>query len=219
LRPVLLFDLDGTLTNPREGIIGSFRYALESVGADVPSLDELERFIGPPLRDTFASLLDEHDERVDLALRFFRERYGTIGLYENDLYPGIVETITGLQPLARSMFIATSKPQDYAVRIIDHFGLQPFFRNVYGCEMDGRRSDKGELIAHILQQEAIEPAGVVMIGDRKHDVIGARRNGIRSIGVGWGFGSTQELRDAEADVICDSVEDLLRHFRGLGSSS
>lgn len=206
--PVLIFDLDGTLTDSREGITRCFVHALEQAGVEVPETAELERWIGAPLWDAFAAVLSPQ-ERVALAVRCFRERYATVGMYENSLYPGIEEALRALQERSEAMFVATSKPTEYADRIIDHFGLRRYFRHVYGSELSGERADKSVLLAHVLERESLAGNGVVMIGDRKHDIIAARTNGVSSLGVAWGFGSLEELREAGADRICGSVPELV----------
>jgi phosphoglycolate phosphatase len=204
----LLFDLDGTLSDPRDGIIRSIGYALGRLGVPVPPPAELEQFIGPPLRETFASLLGG-PERVEEGIVLYRERYGTFGAYENVLYPGIAGVLTALAAEGLPLYIATSKPHVYARAIVEHFGIGEYFRNVYGCEWNGDRSNKAELLAHLLSEEGLEPtAEVVMIGDRHHDIRAARAHGLTAVGVTWGFGSEQELREAGADRICTAVGDL-----------
>lgn len=203
--PTLIFDLDGTLTDPREGIIGCLRHALHDIGAEIPSAAALEQCIGPPLRDALASLLGD-DATAERALAVFRERYGRTGLFENALYPGLEQALETLAPIAPAMFIATSKPQEFADRIADHFGLRRFFRAIYGCGMNGELSDKADLIRHLMTRENVIDA--VMIGDRRHDIIAAHANGIRAVGVTWGFGSLDELREAGADAICTSFAAL-----------
>lgn len=207
-RPVLIFDLDGTLTDPALGITNCIAYALERIGAPVPGLPVLRSFIGPPLRATFLSLLG-NAETADRALELYRERFSVTGLFENVAFPDVLPALKRLEPIAGSMFIATSKPHVYARRIADHFEFSRFFRQIYGCELNGDRADKSELIAHLLEEEKIEPAHAVMIGDRSHDIVGARANGLRSIGVTWGFGSVEELTDAGATHICHSFDELV----------
>jgi phosphoglycolate phosphatase len=213
--PFLIFDLDGTLADPRAGILRCIGHALAHAGASAPRDVQLEQYIGPPLRDVFASILGAEDPRIDAAFRAFREEYGTQGLFEKHLYPGILETLRALQDLAPGMFIATSKPREFAERIAAHFDLTSFFRGIYGCELTGERADKAELLAHLLQEQSLDPADAVMIGDRKYDVAAARANGIRSIGVTWGYGSLDELTQAGADTICHSPADLIRCYTGM----
>ena len=206
-RPVLLFDLDGTLSDPSAGILRCIVHTLNTFDRDVPPLEELHRLIGPPLHETFALLVPD---RPGEAVTTFRERYGATGLFENQLYGGMEEALQSLAGITEAMFVATSKPAEYAVRTIEHFQLQNFFRGVYGSEMTGERADKTELLAHLLAEEALDPDSVTMIGDRKHDILAARAHGVRSIGVTWGFGSVDELRDAGADVLCDAPAELVK---------
>lgn len=200
----VLLDLDGTLTNPREGILACLRHALHSIGFEPPGDRELERFIGPPLQDSLASLLDpKNKEQVSEAIAFYRERFVTTGMFENTVYPGIREALFTLRDRGATLYVATSKPHVFAERIIEHFGLSGFFRSIYGAELDGTRSNKIELIAHLLQAESLPREATVMVGDRSHDVTGAVANGVRPIGVLWGFGSREELAAAGAKVLCE----------------
>ena len=183
----VLFDLDGTLTDPREGILACFKYALEKLQVNSPTDRTLERMIGPPLRESFTALLGVDDEeRIDRAISLYRERFSLKGLYENALYPGISEALAQLRETGCSLFVATSKPQVFAQRIIDYFELGEFFRAVHGSELDGSNADKRDLLAHILRMESLSATGTVMIGDRAQDILAARANGMSSIGVLWG---------------------------------
>ena len=210
---VLLFDLDGTLTDPRPGIVGSLRFALSQLAAPCPTDDVLASYIGPPLRATFARLLgtDESD-RIEEAMRLYRQRFADTGLYENRVYDGIPEMLQRTGLTARGVYVATSKPAIYAERIVRHFGLAHHFRKVYGPELDGRHEDKRELLAHLLASESVEPKAAVMIGDRAADVKAAKASGVKSIGVLWGYGAEQELIDAKADVICATPRELITHL-------
>ena len=206
-RPVLLFDLDGTLSDPRVGIVRSIRHALDALGRASPPDDELASYIGPALRSTFAALLDTSDGGViERAMALYRERFAEVGLFENEVYPGIPEML-GELPSSRA-FVATAKPAVYARRIVDHFGLDTHFAAVYGAELDGRLDDKAELLAHLLEKEGLTADSTVMIGDRAVDVLAAKANGIRSIGVLWGYGSRQELVAAGAHALCGAPAEL-----------
>ncbi|WP_262029346.1 HAD family hydrolase [Microvirga sp. Mcv34] len=204
---IALFDLDGTLTDPKAGITRSVQYALERLGRPVPDADELTWMIGPPLTAGFAELLGGAGEVQD-AVRFYRERYGDIGLFENEVYAGIPALLQELREKDVRLYVATSKLQAFARRIIDHFDLSRFFVEVYGSEPDNRNADKRDLIRHILDEERFDPARAVMIGDRKHDVIGARANGVAAIGITWGYGSRQELSEAGAACLVDEPRGL-----------
>jgi phosphoglycolate phosphatase len=206
ITPILIFDLDGTLTDPSAGILACLRHALREISAEIPPSDVLHQCIGPPLREALLSILGD-DAAADRALAFFRERYGRTGLFENTPYPGIEQALEVLSASTK-MFLATSKPQEFADRIVDHFDLRRFFAAIYGCGMNGELADKVELIRYILDRENVSASNAIMIGDRKHDILAARANGIRSIGVTWGFGSPDELREAGAEAICTSVDTL-----------
>lgn len=205
----LLFDLDGTLTDPKPGITRSVQYALERLGLTPPSEDELEWVIGPPMAHSFAALLGP-DGDVNEGIRLYRERYAVTGLFENTIIPGVPELLAGLQEDGRTLYVATSKPHVFARRILDHFGLSGFFEAVHGSELDGSLADKRELLAHAVAVRAIDPASAVMIGDRKHDVLGAGSVGIGTIGVRWGYGSDDELLDAGAAALVDRPDEIGR---------
>lgn len=212
-RTALLFDLDGTLTDPREGITRCIAHALVRMGRTAPPLDELVFAIGPPLRPTFGRLLETDDrERIEAALAAYRERFATVGLFENALYANIRESLQAAHDAGHRLYLATSKPHVYATRILDHFGIATYFSGVYGSELDGRRDDKGELIAHLLASEQLAAAECRMFGDRMHDVLGAAKNGVETIGVTWGFGSHNELTTAGARALCHAPGDLPEHF-------
>ena len=207
----ILFDLDGTLTDPKLGITRSMRYALERLQAKCPTDEELASFIGPPLRGTFAALLETHEvEKIERAMLVYRERFGDVGLFENAVYEGIEEMLVAARDAGTSLYVATSKPTVYASRIVEHFGLGMYFDGIYGSELSGRFEHKTELLAHLLMAEGIPAHEAVMVGDRAQDVIAARVNGVTSIGVTWGYGTEVELVDAGADRICHSPRDLLR---------
>ena len=205
----LFFDLDGTLTYPAPGICACLAHAVSALGRPAPPGAELRRFIGPPLRDVFAELLGSSEGAlVEEAVRRYRERFSTIGLYENAVYPGIPNVLAALGAEGFSLRVVTSKPHVFADRIIDHFGLREFFPRVYGAELTGERSSKAELIAHALVSEDAPPSRACMIGDRRHDVEGARAHGVTAIGVTWGYGSREELEQAGADRVVEHLDEL-----------
>lgn len=208
-RDTIYFDLDGTLTDPKPGITRSIQYALTKLDrAVIPTEDELTWCIGPPLRASFVRLLGGEDS-ADRAVDLYRERFSDVGLYENSLYPGISEVLTTLRASGHRLFVATSKPHIFAERIIDHFGLRPHFDHVFGSELDGTRVDKSDLLEYALKQAAAEPSTTLMIGDRSHDIIGAKNNGIPGIGVLYGYGSRDELLGAGALHVCDTPAAIL----------
>jgi phosphoglycolate phosphatase len=195
----LLFDLDGTLTDSCSGIIRSIRHALTESGLTPPPEENLRWCIGPPIFKSFSILLgQESGELFDSAIRIYRERYSRIGLFENEVYPEIEAALIELSNQGHVLHVATSKATVYAKRIIDHFELESYFHSVDGSELYGTRADKSELIAHILERENIAASTAIMIGDREHDMIGARSNAVARLGVLWGYGSREELVSAGA---------------------
>lgn len=210
---VLFFDLDGTLTDSRPGILASMRHALTILGREIPADEALSRFIGPPTHEAFRQLLDSDDPELNArSIDIYRQRYSQLGLFESSLYPGIVQGLRTLREAEIPLFVVTSKPEVYANIIIEHFELRQYFGHVYGSELSGERSNKGELIAHVLQRENITQSHAWMIGDRLHDVVGAKRNGLRSAGVLWGYGSREELRNAGADAVFETMPELVHAF-------
>lgn len=207
----LLFDLDGTLTDPRDGIVRCIRYALEKLNVYAPPESDLLWCIGPPLKGSFQKLLIDNPEcSADDALALYRERFKEVGMYENTLYLGIPELLQQLINQKHALYVATSKPVIFAEKIMKHFDLTKYFTRIYGSELDGRLSDKGELIGHIIKSENLSPESVVMIGDREHDIIGAKKNGISSIGVTWGYGSIEELQGINPSKIATGPEQLFQ---------
>ncbi len=209
----IYFDLDGTLTDPKPGITGSIQYALEKLGQPVPSQDELTWCIGPPLLASLKKLTGT-DALADQALLLYRERFSNVGLFENTPYQGIHDTLATVAATGARMFVATSKPAVYAERIVAHFGLRDYFERVFGSELDGTRVDKRDLLRYALEEAKVDPRNAIMIGDRSHDVVGARTNGMTAIGVLYGYGSEAELRDAGAHHICAAHPDVLPHCAG-----
>ena len=203
----ILFDLDGTLTDPKIGIIACIRFALSKLDIEIDKDIDLESFIGPPLRDTFRELCG-NDEIAENAVSIYRERFSTKGLFENQVYDGIPECLNRLIEKADSIHVATSKPTIYSERIIEHFDLSRYFNLVYGSNLDGSLSDKTDLLRHIIESEDLLPRHTVMIGDRSFDIIGAKNHGIRAIGVLWGYGTEDELSNAGADGLCNHPDEI-----------
>lgn len=205
----LLFDLDGTITDSETGITQCVAYALNYFGIQVNDLRELSPFIGPPLLDSFKDFYNFTDEQATVAVAKYRERYADKGILENELYPGIKELLADAQKNGKTVILATSKPEIFAKRILDHFGLSDYFSFVAGSGLDGSLHTKTDVINYILQSNQITNLeSVVMIGDRKHDIIGAKNVGIDSIGVLYGFGDYKELSDAGADHIAENIPAL-----------
>jgi phosphoglycolate phosphatase len=215
----ILIDLDGTLVDPKAGIIASVQYALKLLGHPVPPMDELTWVIGPPLRDAFPKL-GVPSADVERAVALYRENYsGSTGtqmpgqppaMFNATVYPGIEESLSALRRADCRLIVCTSKPHVFAKPIIREKGLADYFAAIHGAELDGTRDDKAELIAHIIKTEHIDPTNALMVGDRKFDILGAKKNGLRSIGVTWGYGTITELREADASALCDQPKGLHR---------
>lgn len=201
----LYFDLDGTLTDPYEGITKCILYALDELGFPHPDDDYLYSCIGPPLWDTFPELVG--DNLTKKAVDLYRERFVDVGWRENTLYGGIHDALEAIAGAGHLLFVATAKPHMHAARIVEHFGMGDFFSNVYGSELDGTRATKTELLKFAV---GLNPGGMrhIMIGDRKHDLIGAIANNMTPVGVAWGYGSVDELTDAGASAIAQSPSAL-----------
>jgi phosphoglycolate phosphatase len=206
--PVVLFDLDGTLTNPYIGISRSFIYALERLGYPPPDEPFLRSVIGPPLRDSFIKLIGETHAKA--AVRHYRERYLEIGLYENEVFAGIPELLGTLQHAGCRLFVATSKLIDSATIILEHFGLAGYFEGVSGASPDGRIERKADVIAEVLPRLGADRASAVMVGDTAYDVLGARSHGMPCIAVAYGFGELHELHAATPLSIANDVPELQR---------
>jgi phosphoglycolate phosphatase len=209
----IFLDLDGTLVDTKEGLVMCFQYALSQLGYKVPPVEDLLEYIGPPIRSSFRKLLNTDDEYIiGKAIDFFRELYTTEGIYKCRLYDGIKNLLEALYNRSHTLYVVTAKPTIFAKKLIDYFGLSPYIKEVYGCELDYSRTDKTESIRYVLEKESIKPEDAIMIGDRKHDVIGAHANGMKCIGVTWGYGSLEELTEAGADRVCAMVGEVLINF-------
>lgn len=204
----IFFDLDGTLTDPKRGITGCIQYALERLGRPVPGRDELEWCIGPPLQESFTTLVGPADAARGVAL--YRERFGDVGLFENELYAGIPDVLESLTGQGAQLFVASSKPRVYVDRILDHFELTSWFERVYGSELDGTNTDKRDLLAVALADSGVAPLEATLVGDRAHDAIGAAHNAIDFLGVLYGYGSREELEDEGATRFVHAPTELVR---------
>lgn len=208
----ILFDLDGTLTDPMVGITSSVRYALSHFGIAVDNLRSLCPFIGPPLADSFREFYGFSEQEIAVAVEKYREYFAARGIFQNEIYPGIRELLSELKGAGRTIVLATSKPEEFAGRILGHFGIDGYFDFVGAASMDGRRSAKGDVVRHVLASRGIGPGdGAVMVGDRRYDITGAHDNGIPAVGVLYGYGSREELSEAGADHLARDIGEL----RGL----
>lgn len=211
----ILFDLDGTLTDPKLGITSSVQYALRALGIEEPSLDKLEVFIGPPLSDSFREFYGLDEEQMITAVDKYRERFAAQGIFENEIYPGIPQMLADLKEKGKILAIASSKPTLFVERILDHFEIRKYFDYIVGSNMDGTRGRKEEVVEEALRQMlpvGMAPAKkrdtVAMVGDRKFDIEGAAAHGITSVGVSFGYAPEGELEQAGADFIVNSVQAL-----------
>ncbi|WP_223552979.1 HAD family hydrolase [Lysinibacillus sphaericus] len=206
---VVLFDLDGTISDPKIGITKSVQYALQKADIEVSDLDELESFIGPPLQVSFREIYGFNDAQIEQAISDYRERFTERGMFENKLYENIPALLADLKQQGYRLAIATSKPTLFAEQILKYFNLEHFFDLVAGSNLDGTRSAKGEIIAFVREHfNEVDNNQFMMIGDRKYDIVGAHENLIDSIGVTYGYGSLEELTDAQATYIVNSVNEI-----------
>lgn len=202
----LLFDLDGTISDPKEGITKSLNYALEKLGYNTVPEKELEQYIGPPLRSTFSDLLQTDRETVLTdAIGYYRERYFSVGFKENNLYDGIESLLKWSVSMSCNNFIATSKGRDIATKIINYFGIRGYFKSIFGCDLD---LTKSELIKQIIEDYCISKKLAFMIGDRRYDIEAAQDNDIQSIAVMWGYGSSEELVSHHPNFIAKDINEL-----------
>ena len=211
----ILIDLDGTLTDPKVGITTSARYGLEKVGHPISEDTNIDWIIGPPLKASLAKILnvDADDTLAEQALMAYRERFAVTGLYENHVFEGVAETLAELKRRGYRLFLATAKPTVYAKQILEHFNLVQYFTEIYGSELNGDRTNKGELIQYILEQQGMQADQCIMVGDREHDIFGARHNGIESIAVKYGYGSEIELQQAQPKYTIENFSHLLDYLK------
>jgi len=207
MEKAILFDLDGTLTDSGEGIINCAILALEHFGLPVPSREEMRVFVGPPLHESFINHGVPAD-KTDEAIKVYRSRYIPIGAYENTPYPGIRELLEALKAEGHKLYVATSKPEAMSVKILEHFDLAKYFTMICGATMDTSRSTKEAVIAYLLEQNG-HSDNMVMVGDTKFDILGAKEHGIPAIGVSWGYGKVADMEAAGAQAIAHSIEQLL----------
>lgn len=205
----VLLDLDGTITNPKEGITKSVQYALKHMGIEVEDLDSLCKYIGPPLRESFMEYWGFDQEQAEQAIKYYREYFSKTGILQNEVYPGMEKMLHNLVKAEKQLIVATSKPEIYARQIVDYFGLTKYFKDICGSLLDGTRDKKGEVIQYALENNNIRNLEeAIMVGDRLHDVRGAKENGIASLGVLYGFGCRDELQGEGATYIAQTVEEL-----------
>lgn len=206
---IVLFDLDGTITNPKEGITKSIQYALKKVGIEVEDLDTLTKHIGPPLKEGFMEIWEFDEEEANRLVTYYREYFAVTGIYENVVYEGMEELLKKLKIAGKTLILATSKPEFFARQIMEYFHLDAYFTDICGSNLDGTRTKKGDVIAYAMEKNHITcKENAIMIGDRSHDIIGAKENGIPSVGVLYGFGSEEEFIYNHANYIVKNIEEL-----------
>ncbi len=204
----VLFDLDGTVLASKEGIFRSAKYALDRLGMPMPSQEEMLAFLGPPLSIGFATVCRVPEDKIDDAIRYYREYYNNGGMFEAYIYDGVLECLSALHEHDIQTYITTSKPQVYARKILRHFSADSAFDDIYGCELDGTRSHKAEVVNYCLENNRLTADEVLLVGDRYLDVNGARKCGVNCVGVTYGYGSEAELLDAGAAFVVHTASEL-----------
>ena len=216
MKKTILFDLDGTITDSGEGITKAVQYALKHFGINVEDINELKKFVGPPLRDSYMKFYNFDEEKATEGIKVFREYYEEKGMFENSLYDGIVDVLKALKKSGKELIVATSKPEVHAKKILEHFNVDKYFTIIAGADFEETRVKKGDVIKYALDNlrntlndnEVLNLSQVIMIGDREHDIIGAKENDIKAIGVLYGYGDVVELTQARALKIVSSPEEL-----------
>lgn len=212
---VVLFDLDGTLTDPVEGITNSVAYALRKFGLEVPERKELHKYIGPTLAESFGEFCGFEGEQITRAIAYYREYYQPYGINQNLLYDGVEEMLKQLTNAGKKVLVATSKPEPFARKILEDFGLTKYFTYIAGANIDETRGEKAEVIEYALETCGItDRERVIMVGDRKYDVVGAQKNGLRCIGVTYGYGGREELEAAGAVCVAEGPMDVVKIILG-----
>jgi len=211
----LLFDLDGTLTDPSLGITNSIMYALGKMGREIPERESLYCFIGPPLVPAFQSFLGMSEDESQIALKYYREYFSVDGKFENSPYAGIGEALRELKESGKTLALATSKPEIFATQILEHFDLAKYFTVICGATLDKTRNEKSDIIRYALDCLEASPCETIMIGDRFHDIVGAKDNGISSLGVLWGFGSKEELDSYGVDATVATIPQMVEYLKKI----
>lgn len=206
----ILFDLDGTLTDSKPGITKGVQHALSSFGIRESDPDRLEKYIGPPLLDSFMKIHGFSEEKAKQAITTYREYYTTKGILEHEIYKGVPEMLQTLRKAGKRLYIATSKPTPFAEKMLRENNLDTLFMGIFGSYLDGRRTAKEEVIGAVMEENSLSMNETVMVGDRSHDVEGAKKNGIQVIGVLYGYGSRKEFTESNADLIVENVDELIR---------
>lgn len=207
-KQTLFFDLDGTITDSGPGILNSVQYALKRLQLPIPETAQLYSFIGPPLKDSFMKMYKLDEAAAEQAVSYYREYYVEKGMYENLVYEGIPDLLESLNQSGYTLYVATSKPEVFAKQILDHFDLTKQFKGIYGASLDSSRSSKGAVIHYAMESEGVSATDSLMIGDREHDVLGAKENQLECIGVLYGYGDRKELETAGAIYLAETPEQI-----------
>ncbi len=210
---IILFDLDGTLTDSAEGIIRSAQYMQEKMDIPIWQSEDLRFMVGPPLRESFHNAFGMNETQIEQGIFYFRERYFAVGLFENAVYDGIKQTLKTLRAMGKRLAVATSKHQSTALRILEHFGLTEYFEIIGGDDTTSARNTKAKVIAYVMQEMQADTKDIIMVGDRKYDIEGAHALGISAIGVLYGYGSTEEFHACGADAIVKTPQDIVTLFQ------
>jgi phosphoglycolate phosphatase len=214
MKKYILFDLDGTLTDPYLGITKSVAYSLKEEGIEAPELEKLKPFIGPPLEESYPKYFHMDHDTTWRAIDKFREYFNEKGKFENEVYEGMEECLKQLSK-EYTLYVCTSKPLVFALDIMKHFQLDQYFKEIYGSELNGVRTNKAEVIEYCLKQEHISNEECIMVGDRMHDIIGAHKNNIPCIGVLYGYGSREEFNEWKCDYIVEDLNELIKQIHSI----
>ncbi|MCD7950941.1 MAG: HAD-IA family hydrolase [Erysipelotrichaceae bacterium] len=204
----ILFDLDGTLTDPFLGICSAVNYSLKYFHKEEEHLEDLKKFIGPPLDVSYREYYHMNDNEIEIAIKKYREYFGDIGLFENEVYEGIEEMLQTLIDYHKNLYICTSKPYEYTIRILEHFHLDSYFKGIYGATMSGSRKYKKDVISYCIDKENLDYRDCIMVGDRYHDIEGAHENNIACVGVLYGYGYIEEFKEYQCDYIVENIQEL-----------
>ncbi|MBO5371698.1 MAG: HAD hydrolase-like protein [Lachnospiraceae bacterium] len=208
----ILFDLDGTIINSQEGITNCVRYVFDYWGMPQPPIQDLLRFIGPPLKNSFMNYYHFDEEKALISVKKYRERFDVTGIFECELYEGVRELIENLHQKGYRLFLASSKPERACERIIEHFHLESYFDGIFGATLDGKIGTKEEVLEHLFEATGIERTEAILIGDTKFDALGAKEAGISCLGVTYGFGSREELEAVGVVALCDTASEVEAYF-------
>lgn len=215
MKRAVLFDLDGTVLDSQTGVFRSIEYAMNKLHLTMPPQSDLIAFLGPPIHQGFTTVCHVPPHLVEDAVTYYREYYNDVGKFEASIYAGIADTLQRIRQDGKRCYITTSKPQVFAKQILSHFGITDLFDEIYGCELDGTRSEKADVLAYCLEQQGLKSGEVILVGDRLYDVNGAQKLSMECVGILYGYGTREELEAAGATYICDNTDELYTLLRSL----